>query len=109
MSITPVKLLEYQRSYICVKCKYATLATAEYEKKYIIKQPKKCGNPEICLGTNFVQFGDLNSDYCKDFQQIKIQEQIKKLGVGSMPNTMWVTLEDDLVDSCKPGDNVTIW
>lgn len=26
-----------------------------------------------------------------------------------MPSFMWVTLEDDLVDACKPGDDVTIW
>ncbi|KAL3280038.1 hypothetical protein HHI36_017545 [Cryptolaemus montrouzieri] len=25
-----------------------------------------------------------------------------------MPSSMWVTLDDDLVDICKPGDNVTI-
>lgn len=85
------------------------LVTAEYEIRYCIKQPKRCGNPDICPGRNFIQIGEPNNDHCKDFQQIKIQEQIKKLGVGSMPNTMWVTLEDDLVDSCKPGDNVTIW
>ena len=28
---------------------------------------------------------------------------------GVVPRSMWVTLEDDLVDSCKPGDDVTIW
>lgn len=29
--------------------------------------------------------------------------------MGSMPKSMLVTLEDDLVDSCKPGDDVFIW
>lgn len=37
------------------------------------------------------------------------QEQISKLEMGSMPKSMLVTLEDDLVDSCKPGDDVFIW
>lgn len=37
------------------------------------------------------------------------QEQVSKLHVGSMPRSMWVTLEDDLVDSCKPGDDVVVW
>ncbi|XP_074028985.1 DNA helicase MCM9 isoform X3 [Leptinotarsa decemlineata] len=108
MKITTPKLLEYQRSYVCVKCKRPTLVKAEYDRKYIIKQPKKCDNPEVCSGTNLVHFGELDSENCKDYQEIKIQEQVKKLGVSSMPNTIWVTLEDDLVDSCKPGDNVTI-
>lgn len=26
-----------------------------------------------------------------------------------MPQSIWVTLENDLVDSCKPGDDVMIW
>ncbi|KAJ8937350.1 hypothetical protein NQ314_011895, partial [Rhamnusium bicolor] len=69
---------------------------------------QKCGNPENCSGKNLITLGELDSENCKDYQEIKIQEQVKKQGVGSMPNTMWVTLEDDLVDSCKPGDNVTI-
>ncbi|KAJ8985625.1 hypothetical protein NQ317_015120 [Molorchus minor] len=108
MRISAAKLLEYQRNYICVKCKHAMLVKAEYDRKYIIKQPKKCENPEGCSSTNLITFGELDSDNCKDYQEIKIQEQVKQLGVGCMPNTMWVTLEDDLVDSCKPGDNVTI-
>lgn len=71
--------------------------------------------------------------YIKDYQEIKIQvcnclytqvlhlnilkllfyilskEQIGKGGLGAMPRSMWVSLEDDLVDKCKPGDDVIIW
>uniref|UniRef100_A0A6P7GHD8 DNA helicase n=1 Tax=Diabrotica virgifera virgifera TaxID=50390 RepID=A0A6P7GHD8_DIAVI len=74
----------------------------------MIKQPTHCKNPEGCPGTNLVHFGDIDSENCKDYQEIKIQEQVKKLGLGSVPSTMWVTLEDDLVDCCQPGDDVTI-
>ncbi|KAG8276710.1 DNA helicase mcm9 [Homalodisca vitripennis] len=38
----------------------------------------------------------------------RVQEQVSKLGMGTIPRSMWVTLEDDLVDSCKPGDDVVI-
>ncbi|XP_068433682.1 DNA helicase MCM9 isoform X2 [Clinocottus analis] len=46
---------------------------------------------------------------CRDFQEIKIQEQVQRLSVGSIPRAMLVVLEDDLVDSCKSGDDVTVY
>ena len=45
---------------------------------------------------------------CRNYQEVKIQEQIQKLVVGTIPRNMWVTLDADLVDSCKPGDDVKI-
>ena len=45
----------------------------------------------------------------RNYQEIKIQEQVEKLAVGTIPRSMWVILEEDLVDSCKAGDDVTIW
>ncbi|KAF2902861.1 hypothetical protein ILUMI_03319 [Ignelater luminosus] len=106
--VTASKMLEYQRPYMCTKCKYTEIVEAVYDQKYIIIAPKKCPNPEKCSGTNLVSISDLDVENCKDYQEIKIQEQPSKLGVGTMPNSMWVTLEDDLVDACKPGDDVTI-
>jgi DNA helicase MCM9 len=47
--------------------------------------------------------------YRKDYQEIKLQEPVHKLAVGTVPTSMWVTLEDDLVDQCKPGDDVIVW
>lgn len=45
---------------------------------------------------------------CRNYQEIKLQEQIHMLPVGSIPRSMWVALEDDLVDSCKPGDDIIV-
>lgn len=39
----------------------------------------------------------------------KFQEQVNKLSIGTIPGSMWVVLENDLVDCCKPGDDVIIW
>jgi DNA helicase MCM9 len=38
---------------------------------------------------------------CIDYQEIKIQEQVQSLTVGSIPRSIVVVLEHDLVDSCK--------
>ena len=39
---------------------------------------------------------------------IKVQEKLDILSVGTLPKSIIVILDDDLVDSCKPGDDVTI-
>lgn len=33
---------------------------------------------------------------------------MQRLDVGTIPRSLVVVLEDDLVDKCKPGDDVTI-
>ena len=37
-----------------------------------------------------------------------MQELIQNLAFGTIPRNMWIVFEDDLVDCCKPGDDVTI-
>ncbi|KAF7274539.1 hypothetical protein GWI33_012809 [Rhynchophorus ferrugineus] len=106
--ISERKLLEYQRQYICLKCKYPIVVEARYDKKNMIKIPRKCTNPEGCSSKKIVTFGELDSVNCKDYQEIKIQEDVSKLHMGTIPNTLTVTLEDDLVNICKPGENITI-
>ena len=46
---------------------------------------------------------------CRNYQEIKIQEHVQRLAMGNIPRAMWVVLEDDLVDCCKAGDDVTVW
>ena len=44
----------------------------------------------------------------RDYQEIKVQEHVQMLDIGTIPRSLWAVLEDDLVDGCKPGDDVTI-
>jgi DNA helicase MCM9 len=61
----------------------------------LIQSAKGCG------GANFQLIED--SITCHDYQEIKIQENIQLLGVGSIPRSMPIILMDDLVDIVKAG------
>ncbi|XP_050665500.1 DNA helicase MCM9-like isoform X2 [Leptidea sinapis] len=107
--VTQSRMLEYQRKYVCMKCKYENMVEAEFENRYILKAPRKCQKTDSrCKCATFTQVNLVSREYCKDYQEIKIQEQINKLNIGTIPGSMWVILEEDLVDSCKPGDDVMI-
>nr|XP_026485397.1 DNA helicase MCM9-like [Vanessa tameamea] len=107
--VTQAKMLEYQRKYVCMKCKYENTVEADFEYRYILKAPSKCGNTETrCKCSTFTQINLVSREHCKDYQEIKIQEQVNKLSIGTIPGSMWVILEDDLVDCCKPGDDIII-
>lgn len=92
-----------------MKCKHIINVEADYEQRFILQPPRNCTSLGDCDGKNIVPVKSLEHDNCKDYQEIKMQEQVSKLAVGSIPTSMWVTLEDDLVDCCKPGDDVTVW
>ncbi|XP_062428598.1 DNA helicase MCM9 [Rhea pennata] len=106
-----VKVLEFERSYICNKCKHVFVVKADFEQYYAFCRPTACLNEEGCNSTKFTCLSGTSSSptSCRDYQEIKIQEQVQRLSVGSIPRCMVVVLEDDLVDSCKSGDDITVY
>ncbi|XP_064303459.1 DNA helicase MCM9 isoform X1 [Phalacrocorax carbo] len=106
-----VKVLEFERSYICDKCRHVFVVKADFEQYYTFCRPSACLNREGCNSTKFTCLSGTTSSptCCRDYQEIKIQEQVQRLSVGSIPRCMVVVLEDDLVDSCKSGDDITVY
>ncbi|KAM6279440.1 DNA helicase MCM9 isoform 2-T2 [Porphyrio hochstetteri] len=104
-----VKVLEFERTYICNKCKHVFAIKADFEQYYAFCRPSACLNEEGCNSIKFTCLsGTTSSTCCRDYQEIKIQEQVQRLSVGSIPRCMMVILEDDLVDSCK-SDDITVY
>ncbi|XP_027972812.1 DNA helicase MCM9 isoform X2 [Eumetopias jubatus] len=106
-----VKILEFERDYMCNKCKHVFVVKADFEQYYTFCRPSSCPSLESCDSSKFTCLSGLSSSptRCRDYQEIKIQEQVQRLSVGSIPRSMKVILEDDLVDSCKSGDDLTIY
>lgn len=106
-----VKILEFERDYMCTKCKCVFVVKADFEQYYTFSRPSSCPSLESCDSSKFTCLSGLASSptKCRDYQEIKIQEQVQRLSVGSIPRSMKVILEDDLVDSCKSGDDLTIY
>ncbi|XP_078251276.1 DNA helicase MCM9-like [Rhinoraja longicauda] len=106
-----VKVLEYEHEYMCNKCRHVFTVTPDFEQHYAFCRPTSCPNPEGCNSIKFSRLSGASSSCssCRDYQEIKIQEQVQRLSVGSIPRSLLVVLEDDLVDTCKSGDDVTLY
>ncbi|XP_037101417.1 DNA helicase MCM9 isoform X1 [Syngnathus acus] len=104
------KVLENERDYMCAKCRHVFVLQADFEQFYSFVPPVVCPNPNGCNSCKFSCLSEGSEPTaCRDYQEIKIQEQVQRLSVGSIPRSMVVVLEDDLVDRCKSGDDVTVY
>ncbi|KAK1933573.1 DNA helicase MCM9 [Phytophthora citrophthora] len=115
-----IKMQETEREYQCcnARCGHRFLVKSDPEQGNMLEIPKVCpsdstgdtssGGKKPCKSTQFMPVGGADGLVVSDHQVIKIQEQASKLGVGSIPRSILVVLEDDLVDSVKAGDQVVV-
>jgi DNA helicase MCM9 len=107
-----MKMVETQKVFNCAKCNAIVTKLYDRTQYNIVEKPTSCpgDSQESCNSTKFVESQPSNYgvDNCKDYQEIRVQEQVSKLQIGNVPRSITVILEDDLIDSCKPGDNVLI-
>jgi len=103
-----IKTIEGERRYECRKCKNVFPVYPELETGNTIKPPLACLSDKFegCEGTKFVLVE--NSTKYHDYQEIKIQESTQLLGVGAIPRSIRVILQNDLVDIVKAGDDVIV-
>lgn len=100
-----IKMIEGERKYECRKCKHIFKVYPELETRNAILLPSSCPSQK-CAGTNFQLVED--SVIRHDYQEIKIQESVQVLGVGAIPRSIPVILQDDLVDIVKAGDDIIV-
>ncbi|VEU38858.1 unnamed protein product [Pseudo-nitzschia multistriata] len=109
-----VQMYESARTYRCAGkngCSGTFVQEADLEQQNnAMVVPERCPlfskDGKRCSGTNLkaTKDGSVHTDY----QEIKIQESASKLGVGSIPRSLLIKLQHDLVDSCQPGDEVVV-
>ncbi|PXF42811.1 DNA helicase MCM9 [Gracilariopsis chorda] len=104
-----VMLREEERKYVCSRCKHEFLVTGDISQRGAYDVPSRCPRPgeKPCYGTNFTPKPD-ELPKCQEYQEIKVQEKIQHLDVGSIPRSLIVVLTNDLADTVKPGDDVVV-
>lgn len=115
VKVSQIRMIEHRKSFSCVKCQYSLDIFADYGQGYAIVPPTEmCNNPEApqCKSTMY-RLNEKNmvlepNGYRRDFQEIKLQEPFEEQVLGSMTSSIVVTLEDDLIEKCEPGDDVTV-
>ena len=102
-----LKLMERLKDVRCTQCKQQFTIYADLESdKNTFPKIKKCQASNNCKGKVFVDVE--NSAAMTNYQEIKVQEQIQSLSMGSIPRSIIVILMDELADTCQAGDDITI-
>jgi replicative DNA helicase Mcm len=95
-----IKPLAKKIAYACLNCN--TLNEAQL-KGLTLKKPVRCTQ---CSEKELEM--DPEHSYFTDFQLVRIQELPEDLPAGQLPHYVEVTVMDDLVDRCRPGDRVLL-
>ncbi|EEC15192.1 DNA replication licensing factor, putative, partial [Ixodes scapularis] len=106
--IKRMKVLERRKDYICGKCGDTFTLEADIRMCHTPSKPANCPSVLGCNGTKFVPSTKAEADSCSDYQEILVQEKMNNLVLRHTPGSTWVVLEDDLVDCCKPGQDVLV-
>ena len=101
--VSAVRPLVLRLAFTCLKCGEEVVMQFEDGK---FELPASC-NDASCRSRAFKP--DFASAYAVDWQKLRLQElEADAADAGRVPRTLEVELCEDLVDSCVPGDVVTV-
>jgi replicative DNA helicase Mcm len=95
-----IKPLAKKIAYACLNCN--TLNEAQLKGLTLMKPTRctQCSEKELEM--------DPENSFFTDFQLVRLQELPEDLPAGQLPHYVEVTVMDDLVDRCRPGDRVLL-
>jgi DNA helicase MCM9 len=125
-------MLEVTKQYECQnpRCRYRFSVYADPEQDNMLPQPRSCPSgassgrlvgapaaggedasagagagagtvPRRCMSSNLREVE--GSRVCVDYQEVKVQDRMERLALGSVPRAIVVILEADLVDKFNAG------
>ncbi|KZC07133.1 DNA replication licensing factor MCM9 [Dufourea novaeangliae] len=102
--ISQPTVLKLVQRYSCKKCNHITVAKYKWETQ-AFTDTTEC---EICHATNIKAITAFDLEDSSDCQEIRLQEKYRIDTNRSLAEELHIILLDDLVDKCRPGDNVEI-
>lgn len=98
------------RSFQCEECGSIVAVTKSSNMEKIKLKPTRCSS-EDCTSTKFQALKETEdkSINLSDYREIKVQESLQRISSNNLPRSFSVILENDLVEACKPGDDVAIY
>ena len=100
-------VLWWRRHMVCQSCRESSPLEGDYDQFYRIDVRRPPCPSEGCPGVLGQAVPQAPED-CRDMQDVKVQERPNARSLGSVPQSLWVTLEDELVDSVRSGDDVEL-
>ncbi|CAH8850447.1 unnamed protein product [Trichobilharzia szidati] len=110
--VGPIQIIEGEAKYLCQQCGHMFTVLANYENQYTIKPPRFCPKRQTssqpCSSMNLKRLSIGSQFSAKNYQEIRVHEQFGCLTVGVMRKSICVSIEDDLLECVKPGDEVVV-
>lgn len=105
-------MIEWEVVYQCQSCHGQFTRHADLESFNHHPYPTACGasptNGKKCTSRKFAKVSSVAAHNTRDYQELKLQEQVQHLNMGSMPRSIAVVIMDNLVGLCNAGDDVTV-